>query len=464
MCLISVAPKGTIKQCKQIEGFIRKGMSSNTDGSGFMYKRNGADVINLDKGYETPEAMINAINDLKLGVDDELVIHHRIGTSGEKNVLNMHPFLVSDSAVVLQATKGEFNFPGMAHNGVFSGFTDRQSAFNDTYHFVRDFISTPELLALLKRDAAKFSEMFKSFMNYPRLAFLFPDRDLILIGNFTEDEGYFHSNGGYKEYTYDKGGSSNYWPAKTNKQNSRIGRQLNLQDTDNDYYLGYPSKQAMDDAYEKEEDDYYSSEAFTENKGFLNETPKQRLDKAATPHIKFNSKDISITEYNFMDFFLSPTMDYSLAIKKDKLYTIEDFDPKMELNYVKEVGGSNVMYSMNHDRLFNLCECYVKSSFRANYEGLNKLIKTTNRNISASMAKKISKALTKKTNKQEFNFKEYGKISWHDLYNFYQSYKPVKSDATVLSAPKSEFIRSLDEFIANKEPVTTNVEIVVEPE
>ena len=41
-----------------------------------------------------------------------------------------------------------------------------------------------------------------------KIALLFPDRDLELIGKWVEDNGYFHSNTGYKSYTFDRGGIS----------------------------------------------------------------------------------------------------------------------------------------------------------------------------------------------------------------------------------------------------------------
>ena len=41
----------------------------------------------------------------------------------------------------------------------------------------------------------------KDKLSWSRLAFLFPDRDVVLLGDFTLDQGYYFSNGTYKDYS-----------------------------------------------------------------------------------------------------------------------------------------------------------------------------------------------------------------------------------------------------------------------
>lgn len=57
MCLITAAPKGVEKKVRDLESFIRQGMSSNTHGSGFAYKKSGTNLIFLHKGFNTASSI-----------------------------------------------------------------------------------------------------------------------------------------------------------------------------------------------------------------------------------------------------------------------------------------------------------------------------------------------------------------------------------------------------------------------
>ena len=50
MCLISVIPQGVEKNIRNISRYIIQGMKTNTDGSGFMYKKGNANTIGVKKG------------------------------------------------------------------------------------------------------------------------------------------------------------------------------------------------------------------------------------------------------------------------------------------------------------------------------------------------------------------------------------------------------------------------------
>ena len=121
----------------------------------------------------------------------------------------MHPFLITQDIEELKTTDtDDAKIPAMAHNGVFGEFTDYKSKFSDTFHFIELFMSSPNVIKLLKLDQDKFEKTFTDILSYNKLAFVLPDHDMILVGNFQEDEGYFHSNSGYKSYVRDYGGSS----------------------------------------------------------------------------------------------------------------------------------------------------------------------------------------------------------------------------------------------------------------
>lgn len=208
MCLVSVCPKGTEKNTKEVEDFIRSGYNSNRSGSGFMYKRNGSTLVNVQKGYFDIEKLLKDLKELNLGVNDELAIHHRIPTSGDRNDLNTHPFVISNIHEEVCAVKIAINKPAMVHNGVFSvnKYEYLNRNMSDTYAFARYIMGNKHIMNLLLDNQELFEYSLSSVISHGRVAILFPDRDLVMFGSFVEDNGYFHSNGGYKTYTRNVGG------------------------------------------------------------------------------------------------------------------------------------------------------------------------------------------------------------------------------------------------------------------
>lgn len=234
MCLISVCPKGTKKDSKEVIDFIKSGAGCNHDGSGFMYKRNGDNKIGIKKGYFSVSELIKDLKELKLTEDDELVIHHRIGTGGDNNAANTHPFVCSNNAKEVAILDGEIEKPCMVHNGIFSKleyYEYLNPKFSDTYAFARYILGEEHLLAIFNKDLNNFKHLFSSIINTGKIVVLQPDKDLVMLGNFIEENGYYHSNRGYCNYVYDRGGSSSLSnntnftknvPAVTNKDSDSV--------------------------------------------------------------------------------------------------------------------------------------------------------------------------------------------------------------------------------------------------
>ena len=154
MCLITVAPQGVGKKVSDLESFIRNGMFSNDDGSGIAWKQFSQDntnTIHLKKGFKTATDLLSYIEKIDLKEEDELIIHHRIGTSGLKNEINMHPFIVTSNLDILNSTEGEFNLPAICHNGIFYKYNVGTDIYSDTHNFVRGFISDENILNILKK-------------------------------------------------------------------------------------------------------------------------------------------------------------------------------------------------------------------------------------------------------------------------------------------------------------------------
>ena len=217
MCLVSVLPKGTPKYSDEVTAFIKSGFESNGDGSGFMYKRNGKDFISVNKGFFQLPVLMQTIKNANLSDDDELVIHHRIGTSGLISNQNSHPFIISKVHSEIIKLDTITTKPALVHNGMFRDLKKYEQLnpdFSDTYAFTR-YIMT-NTIDLFKNELSIFEESFKSILGWSKICVLFPDRDLIMSGTFIQEGGYFHSNNGYKNNTVrDYGGQQMGFPIPT---------------------------------------------------------------------------------------------------------------------------------------------------------------------------------------------------------------------------------------------------------
>lgn len=212
MCIISILPKGKEKLTDETINFITNGFDNNADGSGFMYKKNGENEIYVSKGYFTLDWLLQDIKDSNLTKEDELVIHHRIGNIGSKNELNTHPFVCSFIEDDIHSVFGKkHNKPCLVHNGTLTNIYDFRAGHydkSDTYAFARFIMSNIHLQNLLKYNLQLFTKVMEPYINTGKMCFLFPDTDLVKFGQFIEEDGYFHSNLGYKDgYYRDYGGT-----------------------------------------------------------------------------------------------------------------------------------------------------------------------------------------------------------------------------------------------------------------
>ena len=421
MCLISIVPVGVKKDIVAIKGFITQGMSSNSDGSGYAIKKNGK--LFLNKGFRSVSAMVDSIEDCKLGLNDELMIHHRTGTSGKRDNINMHPFIVTDDEQILRLTEGATGLPIMSHNGVFGSFSDYTSDYSDTYHFIKDFMSTPEFIASLKRDPVNFEKKLKPVLNSNKLAFLFEDRSLITIGSFTEDEGCLHSNGGYKSYVFDRGGNSSRFLNRGDYVHTPKFRKPTTTPVDK---IDFDS---MSEADWQDYNDNYYDRAYNKGSGLDSKLENtavtlfkglSSIKKLPDPSIRFDYKDLNIREDNYNHFlFVIGDVDFTSSMKKHQGYEIEKFDLSSAHTPVVSVKDPHVIYHVNFDRFGDYCDVYVKSEFKHLYTGLNKLLLVHNYAPSKSTLKKIRIILERKFNKNEFQFKEYGHFFRKDLQHYY---------------------------------------------
>lgn len=203
MCLVSIFPSGIDKYSEKIIKNIECGMEANKWGSGFAVKFStprDKGPLYLSKGFWDEEGLLKAIKQLELLPEDELIVHHRISTHGDDSAVNCHPFIISSKSEEINTIEGFTNKPILAHNGVFHLFTKNTDKYSDSYWFTKNFMSIPEVLSILRRDPELFKDFFSTKIGGNKIGILFPDREYVKLGYFTEDGGNWHSNDGYKNW------------------------------------------------------------------------------------------------------------------------------------------------------------------------------------------------------------------------------------------------------------------------
>lgn len=330
MCLVSVCPIGTEKNSEKVIAFIRKGASSNTDGSGYMFKRSGEDFITVNKGFFNIDILIQSILENNLTVDDELIIHHRIGTSGLISPENTHPFVLSKLHKECCSTDIKTKKPCIAHNGMFSHlkkYMELDNDFSDTYAFARYILSNENLHQIFHEDEKLFNDLIEDIVGWSKVAIMYSDRPIKMIGEFVENDGYFHSNHGYKSYVYDRGGSSS----------NNIGFITNR---------ALPAASLFSEGYETDYEIDYEVSNETGELVDINTTPKNwgsdfisklnQKDKHFFENglsiIKLDSSFVKINKSNFNHFYYIDKSRYE-NIKESKnliLRTLDDFNPDTE--------------------------------------------------------------------------------------------------------------------------------------
>lgn len=214
MCINMIFPKGFSKTSDEVKEAIISGLHANDLCSGYAYKKAGTNHIILSKGYlHTPiEDIAAEIIALDLKEDDELMVHGRLATCGARNEQQAHPFVLSSDIKETLMVKGETTKPVLIHNGIFTGLGSVGSYGNsDTAEFCNTIGSSAFFIESIKRDPEKTLEAIKkansNLWGWSKVAIMFPDRDIVLLGDHIETSFGFFSNSGYKNrYLKNRGG------------------------------------------------------------------------------------------------------------------------------------------------------------------------------------------------------------------------------------------------------------------
>ena len=198
MCIIAIKPKNKELQDKET---LRTCFTRNPDGSGYMFVHDN--VVEIKKGYMTFDEfykdLINDYNKYNLK-NQNLVMHFRIGTSGQSKLGCTHPFAITNDYTKLNETHLKENI-GVCHNGIISNYNDRNGKYSDTQIYIAKVL-TP--LIKLNINSYKFKDIQTIIKDTTNSKWAILDKfdDVYTIGDFVEDNGYLYSNSTYKKFEY----------------------------------------------------------------------------------------------------------------------------------------------------------------------------------------------------------------------------------------------------------------------
>jgi len=419
MCLISALPVGTKKDTQEVYDFINSGYNCNKQGSGIMYKRENSKTINIIKGFFDIDNLINTIKKLEFKDNDELVIHHRISTCGKVDSFNCHPFIISNDHDEVILTAGKTKKPCMMHNGVFRNilsFRPYTSDFSDTYAFARHIMSNKNVMNIFKEDKVFFKHVFAEILGNSKIAMMYPDKPLELFGDFTEKNGYFHSNDGYCRVVHNVGGFETknkyyaYGPYSTYDE---------CESYDDTYYENLRNERLAREAAEQAAKDDFAKKFVKDYKKQLEiEIPDTKVEnKGKKSYMILDNSFVKINELNCFHFkyVKKDNWDMNTDIDNIRMYEMShQFDPETLMTTMcrKESDIKSVYNGFLNNDILNECYYIPKNKdLETVYTDLLKLT-TCNIPVSKSTIKKLDKLLYNydgKTNMSTIMYHRIGK-------------------------------------------------------
>jgi len=210
MCIIIVKNKGAELPTKEV---LANCWANNPDGAGYMFKTEDKKV-HIKKGFMTLKSLIKSLKKENFQVEDTVVYHFRIGTSGlTKSKSNTHPFPLTRSINKLKQLD-IIALRAVAHNGIIG---DGSKKLSDTMEFVRDILGDGAVANNLHRKSIQM--LINDYLeSNNKLAILDGRRGVTLFGEKWEIDKVsqlWFSNDGWKyTYVYTTKGSPVGWTSQ----------------------------------------------------------------------------------------------------------------------------------------------------------------------------------------------------------------------------------------------------------
>lgn len=172
---------------------------NNNDGAGIAYTHGGK--VYIDKGYNKFEEFYKRLKELDKAYNlknENVILHFRIGTSGNMDARATHPFPISNKPKELQAPKVDGLSVAVAHNGVISAYAYKNNeGLSDTQNFIKDFLQP---LQSINKNFYKYESIRQLIAKTisSKLAII-DNKTITLIGQFEQGtDGNWYSNSSYK--------------------------------------------------------------------------------------------------------------------------------------------------------------------------------------------------------------------------------------------------------------------------
>ena len=198
MCIICISGKDAPLPAYQTLCLM---MDNNPDGSGFMVPHTEGKRVLISKGFKKPRSLLRALayTVAELGFshaeDVPIVIHSRIGTTGDKiNPTHCHPFPITSSTKALKAHVASAEM-GMAHNGTFLG-CGTDTDLSDSMLMIKNYLADYNWAELVKA-----RNLLALVFRQSRVTILNHSGRLLWWGDWDEDKdtGLTYSNLSYLE-------------------------------------------------------------------------------------------------------------------------------------------------------------------------------------------------------------------------------------------------------------------------
>lgn len=190
MCIIAYSPHSVPPLTEEV---LKTCFANNSDGAGFAYYVASEQMWHVQKGFMSWEAFWEAYSAHNFTAETCVVCHFRIGTSGNKDGGNTHPFPITRNADMMRET--EFIAESiLIHNGVIGS---GDGIISDTMVHVRDNVAP--LMPFIDEDGI-FNILKSLCKTSTNRWFITKGRRLWRFGTWEEDTetGQLFSNASYK--------------------------------------------------------------------------------------------------------------------------------------------------------------------------------------------------------------------------------------------------------------------------
>jgi len=205
MCVILYKPKNTELPPKED---LKAMWEANPHGAGFMFPHKNKVLIK--KGFMKLKHLLEALENIDNIKKIPLVVHFRIPTSGSNTKAFTHPFPISSSPKDLFATEISIDI-AIAHNGTICGLGDNY--LSDTQEFIIEYLA-PLKKELLNKNKP-ILKLLELAIGYSKIAIMYSDGGVKLIGNWEKEKEYYYSNLFWKHKTLFQPTSNNYYYYRT---------------------------------------------------------------------------------------------------------------------------------------------------------------------------------------------------------------------------------------------------------